>query len=115
MPSAEPMLPWRGKGPTASGNGMKAAANAAVRRPSLQARYLEMLENAGRHGFTDHEASDFLRAPVSSICSTRNGVRRKIRANGSRKGPWHEANTVWVLAKYMRTKQAETPLLEEEL
>lgn len=90
-------LPYQGDTVEARIAGREAADHAAVRRGRLQARYLAVLLKVGAHGLTDHEAAHALGCPVSSICSTRNGVRSQIAPHGHRRGPYGEINTVHVL------------------
>lgn len=92
-------LPAQGRTPEARVAGWCAAVHAAARRGRLAHRYLDLLLRQGAHGATDHEAAQALRCPVSSLCSTRAGslVRDQIGPHGHRRGPYGEANTVYVL------------------
>lgn len=95
------MLPFQGVTPQSRHTGYKAAASAATRRESLQSRYVKVLEDWARDhdgdGLTDHEAARILCCPVSSMCSTRAGIRTKLRTHGEREGPYGEPNTIWIL------------------
>lgn len=92
-------LPYQGRTTEAIVAGRDAADHAAQRRGRLAMRYLDALLRAGAEGLTDHEAAQRLTCPVSSVCSTRAGatVRDQIAPHGHRRGPYGEANTVYVL------------------
>lgn len=97
------MLPFQGSTPQSRHTGYKAAVSASARRESLQARYLNVLEDWARDhdgdGLTDHEAARLLCCPVSSMCSTRAALRDQLRTHGEREGPYGEKNTIWTLTQ----------------
>lgn len=92
-------LPYQGGSVEALVAGAAAATHAGARRARLVDRYLALLLARGAHGATDHEAAAALNCPVSSICSTRatDTAAAQITANGHRRGPYKEINTVFVL------------------
>lgn len=80
---AEVRLPVRGRSPQARHAGATGAQFAAKHRGQLAKAYLDLLAIAGPRGMSDFEAADALGRLVSSICSTRNGLKLLIVPSGS--------------------------------
>lgn len=91
----QPTLPWHGRSPHARQAGYDGARVAARARGRLQARYLDLLREAGP--LTDYEAAERLACPRSSICSTRAALadRGLVRSAGLVNGPFRARNATY--------------------
>ena len=91
----QPDLPWSGKTAVSRHCSQQAAVSAAATRVYKSQRYLDWLRRVGRA--TDHQASDALGWPLSSICSIRNGLfdRGQISASGTIEGKYGKTVTLW--------------------
>lgn len=96
-PPTLPTLPHQGSTPDARWASLTAAQQEQVRREYLKTRYLELLLRRGSLGATDHEAAEWLRVQVCSMCSTRAALRAHLTSHGHRPGPAGKPNTVWAL------------------
>jgi hypothetical protein len=99
-----PTLPHAGLTRIARECSIEAARAAAPRRGRLQERYLQYLELMG--SATDQMAAKYLRCPVSSVNSTRNGINAQAREAdgidaiapaGKARGEFGTPNTLWSL------------------
>jgi hypothetical protein len=90
-------LPFSGRSSVSRHCSYLAAKAAAVGRPRKTAQYREFL--SGVDSATDHEASDALGWPLSSICSIRNGLlaRGLVEPDGISEGPYRKKVTRWRL------------------
>lgn len=97
MPFTQDGLPFaRG-----SHTSYKSAVQSGATRDTAKRRYLEALEAAGEQGLTDHEASDEIGRPLSSICAIRNLVAAQgyVGRAGERIGKYDRACTVWIYVR----------------
>jgi hypothetical protein len=90
-----PTLPHQGLSRIARECSVEAAKAAAPRRGRLRARYLEYLRLMGCA--SDPMAADYLDVPLSSICSTRNGIKAQIEAVGKTAGDYGTPVTLFAL------------------
>lgn len=94
----QPSLPWSGATAISRHRSAEAAQVAARTRATKTAAYLRLLEQAGSHGLSDHEAARMTGWPLSSLCSIRNGCcRAGLVQPGSRVAisPYGVKVTVW--------------------
>jgi hypothetical protein len=76
------------------------AQRAVTTRGPLAKAYLDLLTIAGERGMSDFEAAAALGRLVSSMCSTRNGLRDLIVESGSYETtPFNTKRTRYTLAK----------------
>lgn len=95
MPYTEQSLPFAGKTPRSRQNSYHAAVSAAETRVWKSATYLAWLREVGHA--TDAGASEALGWPLSTICSTRNGLLDKglVTAIGDAMGRYNKRVTIW--------------------
>lgn len=89
-------LPFSGATPISRHRSAQAAQEAARTRVTKSLRYLEMLQQAGAYGLSDHEAAQMAGWALSSVNSIRNGCGGLIEP-AERVGisPWNKRVTCW--------------------
>lgn len=75
-------LPISGQTPAARHASFTGARKASQDRPTLALAYLALLRQAGAEGLSDMQAASALGRPLSSMCSTRNGLGDLVVASG---------------------------------
>ena len=91
-------LPIAGRSPRSRHASRSGSVRAAVDRPLLSRQYLELLRATGPR--SDFEMAAALARPLSSICSTRNGLKDLIVASEEyEETPWRTKRTRWQVAK----------------
>jgi len=89
----QPPLPWNGETVTSRHTSHQAAVSASKTRVYKSALYLQWLRRVGRG--SDHDASDQLGWPLSSINSIRNGLGKAIEPAGITVGKYGKKVALW--------------------
>jgi hypothetical protein len=96
-------LPVSGRSVQARHSSSTGAMRAVKDRGQLVVAYLNLLAIAGPRGMSDFEAAAALGRQVSSLCSTRNGLRKLVTPSGSFEAtPFGTRRTRWTLAREVR-------------
>lgn len=95
MPMTQSGLPFQGRTVTSRHCSHQAAVSAASTRAWKSGRYLSWLKDVKKA--TDHFAAEHFGWPLSTVCSTRNGLvdRGLVRAIGSCEGRYGKRVTIW--------------------
>lgn len=89
-------LPFSGSTPISRHRSAQAAQAAAQTRVTKSLRYLDILQEAGERGLSDHEVAHMTGWPLSSVNSIRNGAGPLVVPT-ARVGvsPWGREVTCW--------------------
>lgn len=89
-------LPFSGSVDISRHHSALAAIDASTTRGRLTVAYLALLREVGPQGVIDHDAARMMGAPLSSICSIRNGCGDAVTpAEGYGMSPFGKKCTRW--------------------